>query len=1254
MVEEVSLRLGFDSRPAQKGSAEYKRAAEDIQKAARKTNAAAGGTGDGFDKMKKAANENTRALGGNTRAIRRALRPMGRLERTTRTLAGGFDHVRGRVRRFTADLDRRFGRSIRGARRGIRGLGVALAGLARGIPGGAAVAGIAAPVTAIGAGAGVGVKNFATIETGLVNVQKTTGLTNEEIEKLKVNIFGISEVVPVATKDILGFAAAAGQLGVTGTENITKFADVLSKLSVATDVQGEEGARQLARILKVTKTPTEDVDRFASALVALGNTSAATEQEILNVSTRIAQAVAQFGGAFDAQDVLALATTMRSVGVEAELAGSFSVRAFGAIAQGAFFASEEGDLLRQTLGRTAGELQQLMAQDPKAAFDAFIEGFAKLDQSQAADVLNRLGLDGVRVAPIIATLAQNMDLAAEKAKTAADGWRENSAATIEAQKQAETFTGSMTTLGNQITNATSEIGKGLVPTIVSITERFAEWNKHMAETGQFESIGKGIGAVIKVIGIALWPVIQMFKGLLAVIAVLGDAADWVGRQFEALGAIFDGIDIPDWGKSILRSLGLMEGELDAVKDKADAANRALTDIDTSIFNDDGVTGVLPDAPAPFKAKPLINSDAREKEKKQLEKQKELIADLTAAQKDLNSVLEAELAGNRDKVEALERLANIRKTLIDLGLTEESKAGKRIIQLNEENAALEKQITIARTLAEQSGAADNQRRVNEAMAAGRLTIEEASVALQILNFEQANNIRLTDAQREKWMANADALRNLTGEFETASETTKMKERTAALKDFSEGMSKSGKTADQLAVELEILNEATDRNIDITQGAGKAWADTRREMAETDKQVTKQIDNLKKREDDLKDNIKDIKGEFGDAFKGIINGTESVGDAFQNLADRITDILLDLALEELLNPGTNTGFTDIFNKISGGVFGGQAGSTGSGTFGPASGPSTGVDVTAPGSPDVAAGDIDSVIRAATGGGGIGGILGSIFGGGSRTGGGDDTVVGVNNRLDKIIAILQADGISVGDILGGGANDNFPLPDPSIFNDAGVTGPLEDAVEDFTIWGDQFRSATVDDFTVWGDQFASATGDVFASQGGDFISDLSQVFGEGLSSLGDIVSGLFSALTSGFGGGGGGGGGFGGLLGGIGSIFGGGGGAFTFAGSASAGLASTGLGLLTGHEGGLVNDLPRYHNGGVSGLRPDEVPAILQKGEEVLTAKDPRHRDNGGAGGGVVVNVNFPNARNTDEARQAGSEIAAKAAAAAQRGAQRKGIG
>jgi hypothetical protein len=56
--------------------------------------------------------------------------------------------------------------------------------------------------------------------------------------------------------------------------------------------------------------------------------------------------------------------------------------------------------------------------------------------------------------------------------------------------------------------------------------------------------------------------------------------------------------------------------------------------------------------------------------------------------------------------------------------------------------------------------------------------------------------------------------------------------------------------------------------------------------------------------------------------------------------------------------------------------------------------------------------------------------------------------------------------------------------------------------------------------------------------------------------------------------------------------------------------------------------YHTGGIAGLRPDEVPTILQRGEEVLTSADPRHRNNGGMSGGgpsggntTVINVFDP---------------------------------
>ena len=73
-------------------------------------------------------------------------------------------------------------------------------------------------------------------------------------------------------------------------------------------------------------------------------------------------------------------------------------------------------------------------------------------------------------------------------------------------------------------------------------------------------------------------------------------------------------------------------------------------------------------------------------------------------------------------------------------------------------------------------------------------------------------------------------------------------------------------------------------------------------------------------------------------------------------------------------------------------------------------------------------------------------------------------------------------------------------------------------------------------------------------------------------------------------------------------------------------------------------RYHAGGLAGLAPGEVPAVLMGGprgrrEEVLRADDPRHSDNGGRLGGMRVTNHFTINGATD--RRSQEQIAAAAA-------------
>lgn len=135
--------------------------------------------------------------------------------------------------------------------------------------------------------------------------------------------------------------------------------------------------------------------------------------------------------------------------------------------------------------------------------------------------------------------------------------------------------------------------------------------------------------------------------------------------------------------------------------------------------------------------------------------------------------------------------------------------------------------------------------------------------------------------------------------------------------------------------------------------------------------------------------------------------------------------------------------------------------------------------------------------------------------------------------------------------------------------------------------------------GDNVLRSLRDAFLQFASDFLRQIAQMI---------IQQAIFNALGGANGSGNGGSGGFISAL--IGSLF---------------------------HEGGVVgrdgqpraalpgwwDNAARMHTGGIAGLRPNEIPAILQEGEEVLTRGDPRHVLNGGGGGDGAGGVKIVNA-------------------------------
>lgn len=107
----------------------------------------------------------------------------------------------------------------------------------------------------------------------------------------------------------------------------------------------------------------------------------------------------------------------------------------------------------------------------------------------------------------------------------------------------------------------------------------------------------------------------------------------------------------------------------------------------------------------------------------------------------------------------------------------------------------------------------------------------------------------------------------------------------------------------------------------------------------------------------------------------------------------------------------------------------------------------------------------------------------------------------------------------------------------------------------------------------------------------------------------------------------------------------------GEAAAGAAPVGTGTVlapTNHTGGIVGkdatekrrisplwflNAVRYHNGGIAGLKPDEVPTILQRGEQVI----PKNEVGNGGTGGKAQDIKIINAVDSASVIEAGMRSA-----------------
>lgn len=370
-------------------------------------------------------------------------------------------------------------------------------------------------------------------ESAMAGVFKTVNMTAEEEMQLAQDIRKMAEEIPVSTTEIAGVAELAGQLGIAN-EDLLNFTETMVKLGTATNLSAEEAADALAKFANIAGTSSDDYERLGSTIVDLGNHFATTEADIMNMTTRLASTGSVVG--LSEPQMLAVATALSSVGIEAEAGGSAFSKLLKEIETSVVTYQRASDTISKTgyslrdlelmqsnqsmsfkeladeIGVTAGELGgyidtvknlnkyaeisgqtadqfiQSWGSDAVLALDQFITGLGNVDETggNAVEILEEMGLTEVRLSNAVLALAESDGILTDTLNASERAWQNNTALSEEAARRFETTESKVQILKNSVGNLLIALGddyvNALEPAIDGTTD-FVQWLSEGAEAG---------------------------------------------------------------------------------------------------------------------------------------------------------------------------------------------------------------------------------------------------------------------------------------------------------------------------------------------------------------------------------------------------------------------------------------------------------------------------------------------------------------------------------------------------------------------------------------------------------------------------------------------------------------------------------------------------------------------------------------------------------------------------------------------------
>lgn len=397
----------------------------------------------------------------------------------------------------------------------------------------------------VGAAAGV-VKFGSDFESAFAGVKKTVDATPEGFAKIQQGLRDMSKEIPASAAELSGIAEIAGQLGISGVDNILEFTRVTQEMADSTVLTAEAAATGMAQFMNMTADSGESVRDLGNVIVKLGNNFATTEEKILSMAQRFGGTATTVG--VTRSEVFAFATALSSVGIEAEAGGTAISKAFAKMDSAVATGSANVSKFAQIAGMSTEQFAQAFRENAADAMTEFLLGLqAIIDSGQSVTpLLDSMGMKSVRLSDMLKRASiggGELTEALEMARTEIQG---GNALAEEAAKRYETFDSQLKILKNSFMDVFITLFQAARPILIDVlkaTRGFVE-NALVPMANAFAALPEpvrlvivGIGAMVAAAGPLLLIAGKVAFALENVMALTGSG---VGL-FTKLGAKLGGM-----------------------------------------------------------------------------------------------------------------------------------------------------------------------------------------------------------------------------------------------------------------------------------------------------------------------------------------------------------------------------------------------------------------------------------------------------------------------------------------------------------------------------------------------------------------------------------------------------------------------------------------------------------------------------------------------------------------------------------------